>query len=71
MRLLYLSSKNAITGNAGPTSDVGGKPVGLVYIAISSPAGTSIEECKFRGIREDIRARAEQTALRLLREKLL
>ncbi len=61
----------AITGNAGPTSDVGGKPVGLVYIAISSPAGTSIEECKFRGVREDIRARAEQTALRLLREKLL
>jgi nicotinamide-nucleotide amidase len=61
----------AITGNAGPTSDVGEKPVGLVYIAISSPAGTSIEECKFRGVREDIRARAEQTALRLLREKLL
>ena len=61
----------AITGNAGPTSDVGEKPVGLVYIAISSPAGTSVEECKFRGIREDIRARAEQTALRLLREKLL
>jgi nicotinamide-nucleotide amidase len=61
----------AITGNAGPTSDVGGKPVGLVYIAISSPAGTSVEECKFRGVREDIRARAEQTALRLLREKLL
>ncbi len=61
----------AITGNAGPTADVDGKPVGLVYIAIASPNGTSVEECKFRGIREDIRARAEQTALRLLREQLL
>jgi nicotinamide-nucleotide amidase len=61
----------AITGNAGPTADVDGKAVGLVYIAIASPAGTSVEECKFRGIREDIRARAEQTALRLLRERLI
>jgi nicotinamide-nucleotide amidase len=61
----------AITGNAGPTADVDGKAVGLVYIAIASAAGTSVEECKFRGIREDIRARAEQTALRLLRERLI
>ena len=61
----------AITGNAGPTADVDGKAVGLVYISIASAAGTSVEECKFRGIREDIRARAEQTALRLLRERLI
>lgn len=61
----------AIAGNAGPTADVDGKPLGLVYIAISSPSGTTVEECKFRGIREDIRARAEQTALRLLRDQLL
>lgn len=61
----------AITGNAGPTADVDGKPVGLVYIAIASPGGTQVEECRFRGIREDIRNRAEQTALRLLREELL
>lgn len=61
----------AITGNAGPTADVDGKPVGLVYIAIASPGGTHVEECRFRGIREDIRNRAEQTALRLLREKLI
>ncbi len=61
----------AITGNAGPTADVDGKPVGLVYIAIASPGGTHVEECRFRGIREDIRNRAEQTALRLLREELI
>ncbi len=61
----------AITGNAGPSADVDGKAVGLVYIAISSSSGTTVEECKFRGIREDIRTRAEQTALRSLRERLL
>ena len=61
----------SITGNAGPTADVGGQPVGLVYIGIATESGTHIEECKFRGIREDIRKRAEQTALRLVREAVL
>ena len=61
----------SITGNAGPTSDIGGQSVGLVYIGIASASGTHVEECKFRGIREDIRKRAEQTALRLVREAVL
>lgn len=61
----------SITGNAGLTSDVGGQPRGLVYIGIAGPDGTHVEECKFRGIREDIRKRAEQTALRLVREAIL
>jgi nicotinamide-nucleotide amidase len=61
----------SITGNAGPTSDVGGQPVGLVYIGIASENQTHVEECRFRGIREDIRKRAEQTALRLVREAVL
>ncbi len=61
----------SITGNAGPTSDVGQKPVGLVYIGIATEQGTHVEECRFRGIREDICKRAEQTALRLIREAIL
>ena len=61
----------SITGNAGPNADVGGQPVGLVYIGIASENQTHVEECKFRGIREDIRKRAEQTALRLVREAIL
>lgn len=61
----------SITGNAGLTSDVGGQPRGLTYIGIAGPTGTHVEECKFRGIREDIRKRAEQTALRLVREAIL
>jgi nicotinamide-nucleotide amidase len=61
----------AITGNAGPTSDVDGKPVGLAYIAVSGPDGVEVTEQKYRGVREDIRYRATQTALAQLRESLL
>lgn len=61
----------SVTGNAGPTSDVGDQPVGLVFIGIATPKGTHVEECRFRGIREDIIKRAEQTALRLVREAIL
>lgn len=61
----------SIVGNAGPGSDVDGKPVGLVYVSISGPNGTITDESKFRGIREDIRRRGEQIALRLLREQAL
>ena len=57
-----------ITGNAGPTSDAGGKPVGLVYVAVAGPEGTTCQEANYRGTREDIRRRATQTALVMLRE---
>ncbi len=59
-----------ITGNAGPTADVGDKPVGLVYIAVSGPQGTICAESKYRGTREDIRRRTTQQALTMLREAL-
>jgi nicotinamide-nucleotide amidase len=61
----------AIVGNAGPTSDVDGKPVGLTFVAIASDKGVVVDETKFRGQREDIRRRAEQTALVLLRTTLI
>jgi nicotinamide-nucleotide amidase len=60
-----------ITGNAGPTADVGDKPIGLTYIALASPTGVQVEELKYRGLREDIRRRATQQALATLREALL
>jgi nicotinamide-nucleotide amidase len=59
-----------ITGNAGPTADVDGKPIGLVYIALATPTGTTFEELRYRGLREDIRRRATQQALYMLREAL-
>lgn len=61
----------SITGNAGPSSDVDGKPVGLVYIGIAGPGGTEVTEVRFRGQRDDIRQRASQTALVELRKALL
>jgi competence/damage-inducible protein CinA-like protein len=61
----------AISGNAGPTADVDGKPVGLTYIAIAGPGGVKVSEGKYRGLREDIRFRASHTALAMLRDRLL
>ena len=61
----------AITGNAGPTPDIDDKPIGLVFIGLAGPGGTSIERGQYRGLREDIQRRATQTALTLLRWKLL
>ncbi len=61
----------SITGNAGPTSDVDGKPVGLTYIAVAGPDGTTVDKAQYRGLREDIQRRATQTALAQLRWKLL
>ncbi len=61
----------SITGNAGPTADVDGKPVGLTYIGVAGPNGTTVEQAQYRGLREDIQRRATQTALAQLRWKLL
>lgn len=60
----------SVTGNAGPTSDVDGKPVGLVYVAVAGPNGVTVQEARYRGVREDIRRRASQLALQMLREAL-
>ncbi|MGV3613993.1 MAG: competence/damage-inducible protein A [Fimbriimonas sp.] len=60
-----------ITGNAGPTADVDGKPVGLVYIGLATPEGTQVEEAHYRGLREDVRFRATQNALYMLRQAAL
>jgi nicotinamide-nucleotide amidase len=51
------------TGVAGPDSQEG-KPVGLVYVAVSGPAGTTVTEHHLEGDREQIRAAACEAALR-------
>ena len=61
----------AITGNAGPGVEPGGKPVGKTFLAFASPEGTRVEEVQYRGIREDIQRRATQNALTMLRETIL
>jgi nicotinamide-nucleotide amidase len=60
----------AITGNAGPASDVDGKPVGLVYVALAHESGHVAQEKQYGGDRASIRARATQQALVLLRDHL-
>lgn len=53
----------SVTGIAGPDGGTEKKPVGLVYIAVSGPDGTTAEEYRFRGSRETIRQRSVQMAL--------
>ena len=57
----------SITGVAGPDAD-GSKPVGLTYIAVATPRGTTCNEYKFEGDRWSNRRQAATQALRLLIE---
>ena len=57
------------TGVAGPDAH-DGKPVGRVYIGISTAAGTAAFEYSFTGSRPDIRAAACAAALERLGEVL-
>ncbi len=61
----------SVTGLAGPDGDDRGNPVGLVYIGLAGPNGTTVRECRFgRRTREHIRQQAANTALDLLRRAL-
>lgn len=61
----------AITGVAGPGGGTEEKPVGTVFIAIASEAGTEHRKLKLPGDRNLIRWRATQAALDLLRRRLI
>lgn len=58
----------SITGVAGPGGGSEAKPVGLVFLGISTPTGTRAEECRFRGSRDHIREISVQRSLALLWE---
>jgi nicotinamide-nucleotide amidase len=58
------------TGIAGPTGATAEKPVGLVYIAVSSDQQEVCEEFRFRGDREMIKNQAANAALNLLRKTI-
>jgi nicotinamide-nucleotide amidase len=61
----------AITGVAGPGGGTDEKPVGTVFIAISSEAGTEHRKLKLPGDRHLIRWRSSQAALDMLRRRLI
>ncbi len=53
----------SVTGIAGPTGGSREKPVGLVYIALSTDKKTTVMRHKFYGGRDEIREQAVHTAL--------
>lgn len=60
----------SVTGIAGPASDDTKKPVGLVYIAVSTELGTFVCENHFSGDREKVRNSSIQTALKMILERI-
>ncbi|MBX3197337.1 MAG: competence/damage-inducible protein A [Labilithrix sp.] len=57
----------AITGIAGPTGGSDTKPVGLVYLAVSTPKGTVVKEQTFPGERHWIQTLAAYVGLAMVR----
>jgi PncC family amidohydrolase len=60
----------AVTGIAGPGGGMPGKPVGLVYIALSARAGECVERYVWKSDREGNKLRSSEAALEMLIEFL-
>jgi nicotinamide-nucleotide amidase len=60
----------SVTGIAGPGGATETKPVGLVYIGVSGPSGTTVTEHRMKGDRHQIRLRAVKTALHGLIQRI-
>lgn len=61
----------SITGIAGPEGGSPEKPVGLVFIGLAGADGVEVRRFQFPGVRGQIRLRAAQMAMTMLRLKLL
>jgi nicotinamide-nucleotide amidase len=69
-KLTHADYTLSVTGIAGPTGSTPSKPIGLVYIACSTPKRTIVRRFHFLGDRPWIRHRAALMALDLLRKEL-
>jgi PncC family amidohydrolase len=65
-RLLQTDFALAITGIAGPGGAAADKPVGLVYLALSTPHGVKSRTCHWVGNRLQNRELSVREALKLL-----
>lgn len=61
----------SVTGIAGPTGGLHGKPIGLVYMALATPTGTKYREYRFISDREGIKIQSSQMALDMVRMYLI
>lgn len=59
-----------VTGIAGPGGGSASKPVGLVYIALSSEIRVECSELRFGGEREAIKLKISEAALEMIRRQL-
>ena len=57
-----------VTGIAGPTGGTKSKPVGLVYIALITDKKQIVKEFQFKGTREEIKFKASQTTMDMIRQ---
>lgn len=60
----------SVTGNAGPTADVGGRPVGVVYVGLCSCEAEQVVEHLFAGDRRSVQCAAVRAALLVLLDHL-
>lgn len=68
---LHASIGIGITGIAGPGGGTPEKPVGTVWVALAQQNGTRALQLRLIGDRDEIRRRATQSALELVRRTLL
>jgi nicotinamide-nucleotide amidase len=61
----------SVTGIAGPDGDVDGKPVGLVYVALSDKSGCDCRELRLAGSRDKIRNMATLHAFDMIRRYVM
>lgn len=61
----------SVTGVAGPLGETKEKPIGLVFMGLAGCEGSYCQRFQFTGTRDEIRIRATQSALNMLRLFLL
>ena len=71
MKALKTDCAVATSGIAGPGGGTADKPVGLVYIGCYLNGKTTVKECRFTGNRMENRLHTVETALEMLKERLL